>query len=288
MATKKSEKGQSKSNLRRKNLKTRSVRTESSNPSKNDFTKNTENLENNNPSNENQEKKLAFDSLISVEREHIARKLRREVLNKEQSVSQFCMDFLKWISEQFKKLGTTPPSPILLSNLEFIQNNCSNKGLFVNSGTEELVNLYYNCIENDVEIKYDDENLDIDSLAIATQKYIEKYIKFFEKDIYIKIYDTYKNSGEKEYIIKRLPFLILNRSIFKEVANIIEKQDELKEQTKVEKTKSYKLWKDTLLNDDLDVNSGVSPQIKAKILEDLLNAEFEYLSPEFYESSNPK
>lgn len=238
--------------------------------------------EDDNPNSQVENKRLAFDSLISVEKEHIFKRLKKQVLNQENQNENFCTNFIMWIWDQFKQIGVSPPSMTLITNLQFLKKNVLKPGLFVNPGNEELINLYYGCIENEIEQNYEDQELDVDSLAIATQKYIEKNIKFFSRDIFIRIYEVYNKNHQKAYTMKRIPFLILNRPIFGAVADIIHHQDKNQKETGIDLKKSAKIWKDTLLNDDLKENFSVTPQIKTKILEDLLNTEFLYLSPEFY------
>ena len=107
--------------------------------------------------------------------------------------------------------------------------------------------MYFNNILKKVEEDYENEEIDIHSLAMATKKYIKENVRFFDQRVYGKIYDTYLKNQDKSFLLQRIPFLMINRMVFKLVVNIIDELDKNKIDSGVDRKASLKIWADSLI-----------------------------------------
>ncbi|KAI5168385.1 hypothetical protein PAEPH01_0082 [Pancytospora epiphaga] len=233
--------------------------------------------------NRDKENVIAYSSLNTAEKEALVKKLRREILKDDDSSDNFCFVFFNWIFEQFGINKTAPPSTVLLTNLEYLGEKSETEGLFLEEEDREIQDLYYESMVKSIEPNYKHNEIDVHSLAIAVVKYIKNNVEFVDTLIYKQMGIAYKAGEEKNYMCRRLPFVMNNRSVFsgiKDLLNAIEKNSKKnklnKEQIREIFSGSVFHWEGKNTEDPLDASQ------KKELFEDLLKTEFDYVPFEFY------
>lgn len=223
--------------------------------------------------------RLLFESLVDNEKEYLVNNLRSALFEDEKAYSYPCTVFCRWLIKQFEEIQTPAPSATLLYNLEFLDGKTSMKGLFDSGGSDEKREAYLSNIVKGKEQKYKDD-MDVHALASASKAYIESHVEFFDTQTVGKLNELYQSNSNKngrQFFMARLPFIMMNRTVFRLVRGLILKLDSNKAKSGVGLEKSIKIWTNVVLP------SEIHEEKRAKILEDMVAAEFDYVPLSFYD-----
>lgn len=233
---------------------------------------------------------IDYDTLNSVEKEALERKIKKQVLNENDAEwrdASCCFSFCGWLGEQFSfNLGTSPPPSVYFSSLEFLNENSDTPQLFTGVGDNRLTDTYYQAIKNDVEIDYNHPGLDKTALGYATLKYTGDYIGFFDKNIYSKIADTYRKQlcEGKEFIAERLPFIIFNRDVFLEIADLLVNM-KIRDPGEINTAKVA--WAKAIIRAEHEKpDTGLDILLKMDVLDDMLTVDW-YRVPIYFFNKRP-
>lgn len=228
--------------------------------------------------------KVAFETLNSIEKESLIKKLNKQILKTQQPDQFFCLSFISWLFEQFScSIIATAPAT-LFANIDFLGKRCHTRQLFVDEGSAESVRLYYDCIGSGVEQDYNADDLDISSLAAATRRYIKENVVFIKRDIYAQLCEDGEDRGAWAGIVERLPFVVSNRSVLVALREIIDKLDKSKVDSQVDRSKSVDVWKDAVIKPQSPGdNDSLNDEQKKEIFKELLDAEFDYVPMDLFQ-----
>lgn len=219
---------------------------------------------------------VLFDSLVESEKTFIRRKLKYKIYDDYNESSNICVNFYRWIVEQFQKIKYKDASSTLISDLEYLQTQCNLKDLFIQEGAAEKTDAYRSNIESANVENYKDE-MDSYSLACACRDEIKTNLVFFTKELEEKLLEVYRlncTPEEKKFVIERTPFLMNYRPVFKLAKELINSLDS---KNSVEMNKSVNLWADLICRFEAPKEKRI------EILKDLLKVEYDYIPVTFYE-----
>lgn len=230
------------------------------------------------------EDRISFNSLNSVEKEVLLKKLRKEILKDVEKTESCCYSFLDWVFEQFSYLKADPPSVILFSNLDYIGKHCNAPDLFVREGSPETTNMYFESIAGSVEPDYASGELNIYCLADATLRYVSEKIEFFDCELYKRLSEVWESDEERDFVMRRLPFIIKNRDTLIAVRDLFERMEENRESNNVGESKMAEIWASAIVKWSLCKETDpVAPGQKTQILKSLFDREFVYVPMSFYD-----
>jgi hypothetical protein len=225
------------------------------------------------------ENPVLFDSLVENEKTFLKNKLKCSLYENFYESSNPCLNFYRWLVSQFKKMKNQEASSTLISNLEFLLENCCNKkgkptdnsnfsDLFTKGGDSGKMEKYSLNIQSANLEDYSNKELDVYALAYACKNEIKTNLKFFSKDLEAKLIET--NNKEA---IEKAPFLMAHRNVFKLVKELIFKLDQ---NNSVEFNRSLNVWADIICKFE------VVKEKKVEILKKLLETEFNYVPNSYY------
>ncbi|ELA41586.1 uncharacterized protein VICG_01334 [Vittaforma corneae ATCC 50505] len=223
--------------------------------------------------------RILFESLVDNEKEYLKNNLRSSLFEDERTYSYPCSVFCRWLVKQFERIHTHAPSATLLYNLEFLDRKTKAKGLFDCNGSDEKKEAYLSNIIKCKEQKYKDD-MDIHALASASKTYIKNHIKFFDAQIVGRLNELYQsdsNRNDRLFFMERLPFIMMNRTVFRLIKGLVLKLDANKKETGMSLDKSIKAWSNAI------IPCEVHEEKREAVLKDILNAEFDYVPLGFYD-----
>lgn len=224
--------------------------------------------------------RVLFESLVDNEKSYLRSLLRSKLFGEENDNSNTCMRFFTWLINQFKTIEKKTPTPTLLYDLEHLENTMDVPEIFHKEGEPGKENEYFGNLRNGKNINFEETEVDELALAQACKKYIRSDVELFDDSSIEKmkmLYSQDASQEERTFFIERLPFIMRNRMVFKQVKSVISKQDANKEESKMPLDESIRLWSDVLVSGDFECKT------KEAVLKDLLEAEFEYVPLSFYE-----
>lgn len=222
--------------------------------------------------------RIYYDSLVENEKDYLRLLLSSKVYNDSRS-SSANFQFFKWISKQFEANKIFPVSSTLIESLNFLGSKSEVNFLFTNPPNQSKVQSYLDLIKKESKIDYESFELDIFSLAEATKLYIKENVTFFDEDIKSKInslYETQQNSNDKKYFLERLPFLMVNRDLFKILKDVIIKSSNNMRKSQIKTESPINIWSDAILHDTVSENRPI-------IFNDILSQEYDYFPLSFYD-----
>ncbi|KAI4291200.1 hypothetical protein PAPHI01_0474 [Pancytospora philotis] len=229
---------------------------------------------------------VSYESLSSIEKDVLKNRLRGEILNDMQEAEHCCFSFCNWICEQFRiEESAGVVSATVYSNLDMLERSAGTHDLFVSPGVFGKVDDYYKKTLDGEEIDYDDADLDIYSLAIATLQVLKDQALFFDNMLYQRMSDAWRSEEEREWVAARLPFVMNNRDAFISIISLVAAMDAAKASNGVERDTLLGVLSSYLIVWDLEnVADPMDEAMKRAVLSDLLAADFTYVSMQFYQN----
>lgn len=172
-------------------------------------------------------RKIMFFALTPLEQENLIFRLKEQILQSSSIMNGRCCLFCGWLCGSFLPNAAKPAPTVLTENLEYIDQNFNETEedepdrLFFEGGNEDKIKEYYQNIKDNK--KLDLPNSDIYSLAIACRKYMEIEIEFLDEELYNKCVELFRE--DEEYVIERLPFLLSQRNMVKDMLDIAAKEN---------------------------------------------------------------
>lgn len=212
---------------------------------------------------------ILFESLVDNEKEYLKNILLGDIFQNQNNYNYPCSVFCNWIVTQFDTIKILAPSPVLIYNLEFLNNHSNINNININSDQdyESKQEEYYNNIIQGTEQDYN-SNLNINSLIYASKRYIKTHVTFFNNQLIQKVNEVYQENSkneDREFLIERLPFLLANRTVFKLVKGIVSKSENF-----------IDFWYDSVIPQEINENKRI------EVFKDLLNTDFDYVPLRFY------
>lgn len=223
-------------------------------------------------------RQIFYESLVSNEKQYLEKELRADITNRQASPTISGWMFFRWLLEQFETIRTSPPPSTLIYSLEFLLGKTTTNGLFKELGETGNREIYLKSILEDTGQDYK-KNVDILALASACKIYIKNHINFFDPEIADKLNEAWANGtdpGLKTFIVKRLPFIMENRVVFKLIRELIYKLDANRDESHMDIGKSIKIWARLVIPDNISTNKC------EEILRYLLKVDFDYVPLSFY------
>lgn len=221
--------------------------------------------------------KVLFDALVDNEKEYLKKILRSKLLREEIAQRNPCAIFFTWLIKQFRKVNKAAPPPALIYDLEFLEKAEKPGKLCETGGSPQKADEYFETIHNRGVQNYEEE-LDLLALASACQAYIRNHVEFFDSEIAARMNTLYREDAteeERKFFLDRAPFVMMNRTVFRLVKELLLKLDKNKDGVKLKK--SVELWADMMIPEAVDRDS------RRKVLKDLLAVEFDNVPLSFYE-----
>ncbi|ORD94084.1 hypothetical protein ECANGB1_1173 [Enterospora canceri] len=225
------------------------------------------------PKAEHNDDAIYFLSLSPMEQDKLIARLHAQIVEQNVLLNNQCCLFCRWVCSSFLPNASAPAPTALSDNLELIDENFAESEdqepdrLFWEGGNSDKIREYLDKIKRNEKVT--NKDTDVYSLAIACKQYMENDVIFIDSGLYQKIVDAYKGDpADAAFAIKRLPFLLYQRSLVKYILDIAHKEDQ---------TEFYEDWGLVLFKDD------ENREINGKIVEDLTTAEFDVVDPCFYE-----
>ena len=221
------------------------------------------------PNQDNSRKdRILFESLVDNEKTYLRNVLDTQLFKGPNSYEYPCAVFFRWLIKQFETIKVPAAPSTLLYNLEFLDKKTHMKELFEKDGSEAKKEMYLNNIAKSKEQQYTEDDIDPLALASASKEYIKNNVKFFDTQSVEKMNELYQNGANRDdrgFFMERLPFIMMNRSVFKLIKGLVVKLDSNQDETNMPLTKSIKIWADVVMPKKLDEEK------RSDALRDLLN-----------------